>query len=165
MGFHYKVEFRSQDRLSGSDYAEPVYSNLNFPNLTRLQEYQFVKVFLCEAVINADISGGEISHLQVEVVGKNPVNVVRSSGTGTKSVNNLRLVPFDRKESGQANLYTLLMSDERDYLVFPLAELQDTNIQFRISTGDDELILEPSQGDFEGYNFALTLEPIKSLLD
>ena len=164
MGFNYKAVFRSADRLSGSAYGEPVYSNLNFPNLTMFQDYQFAKVFVSDALVNADISGTDQSHVCIQLVNKSPMNVVRASGTGSNGgASFLAMVPFILKEAGQTGLYYMTHSDERSYFVLPWNELQDTNISFRLTDGSDQLIEEPNQTDFIGYSFCLTIEPIKSL--
>ena len=164
MGIHYKAVFRSGDRLSGSAYGEPVFSNLNFPNLSMLQDYQFAKVFVSDALINADISGTDQSHVCIQMVGKQPLNSVRVSGNGSSnSAPFLAMVPFVLKEAGQTGLYYTVTTDERSYFVLPMPELQDTNISFRLTDGSDQLIEEPAQTDFIGYSFCLTIEPIKSI--
>lgn len=162
----YKAVFRSGDRLSGSDYGNPIYSNLNFPNLTMLQDYQFCKVFVSDALINADISGNDESHVCISLVGKQPINLVRSSGTGSNSgANFLTMVPYQLKENAGSGLYYLTHTDERSYMLLAMNDLQDSNVEFRLTDGSDQLIEEPNVDAFKGYGFCLNLRPIKSLMD
>lgn len=162
----YKAIFRSGDRLSGSTYGEPIFGNLNIPNLNQLQEYRFVKVFLSDALINADISGNDESHVCVQIKNKQPINLVRSSGSGSSlGASFLGMVPFVLKESGQAGLYYLTHSDERSYLVFGINDFQDTNLELLLSDGSNDAIEDPGQDRFSGWTVCLTMRPVKSLED
>ena len=156
-----RLVFHADDRKAGSPYGSPEYNMVNLPNL---QNCDYVKVRVLEALVSCEIaSGGDESFLELSIVGKSPLNQTRASGTGSgKPKAELAHIPYTLKEQSQASFYSLLNRDaEHDYLVFPKQEFQDTNIKLEmVDAGDTGLIEVPSSGSFANYTIVLSIEPI-----
>lgn len=158
----YKVEIHSDDRQASSSYAQPYYPNVNIPNLRKLQDYDFVKVRVGEAIVNADITSGDRSRVEIGLLNKSAMNAVKA-GDGTKiQATHLCHVPFILKESGHANLYSFRHNTNDDYLLFPIHEFHDNNLTFTLTNGDHADIVAPSSASFDGYVFTLLIEPVKA---
>lgn len=157
----YKLEIDSGDRQQSSTYAHPFYTNVNLPNLNNLQDYDFVKVRVAEAIVNADITSGDRSRVEIELLNKSALNGVRAAN-GTIKTTHLCHVPFFVKESGHANMYCFRNTHPDDYLLFPISAFQDNNMEFHLTNGDHADIAAPSSADFEGYVFTLLIEPVRA---
>jgi len=153
------LELHSQNRLAGSSYAEPIFNNINLPAPTN--NYDFVKLYVPTAVVGADISGGDPGHININIKNKAPMNQSEGRGSGSTTSYHIAVVPYQIKETGKNYLYYHSAGQrDGDYLLYPVNEFQDCNLQLEITDGNHNLVEEPNT-PFDNYTIILGLDLCK----
>lgn len=159
MSYYQRVVCHSFD--AAGSYGQPKFTGLSFS--AQMDYADFYKVSVVEAFINADLSGGDQSHLVVNIKNKSPINQIDATGTGSKSSYHLTLVPVEDKVSGGANSYTLKYPDRcKEYLLFNKHDFFDGNLELEILDGTETYFaLEPTSGDYQDWTITLAFEPCR----
>ena len=157
-----RLVLRSGDRKAGSTYGNPRYSGISFP--AQMNDAEFYKVYLLQASVSAEVpAGGDESHLGVHLVGKQPINQVLGTGTGSAGAGLIGMLPFAKKEQSNANFYDKGPHGDiaDNYLLLSQHDIQDGNIELNITDGKDTYtVTEPSSGTFSAWTVVLGFVPV-----
>lgn len=157
-----RLVLKSADRKAGSTYGNPKYSGISFPS--QMNEAEFYKVYVLSASVSAEIpSGGDESHLGIHIVGKQPINQIKATGTGSAGEGLLGMLPFSKKEQSNANFYDKGPHGDMgdNYVLLAQHDIQDGNIELNITDGKDSFtITQPSSGTFADWTIVLGFKPV-----